>query len=729
MRRGGLLDRAASSGFPRNYPEAILGVRLWSTREILALVFACLAVLLSFLPTLLYDYVPEDQWRAFRYGSATRSGIDRFLACVELNAGFFIQTGRPLVWLTECTEHALVFRIHDLTTLRSLPIALAIVTLITFTARLGPAFGSRPGVTLATAAAILTPAYSFMLYQGLTGLMVLVALLCGGLAGGILGKAADPSLALRQPWKAYGSALALYLVGAFCYPIWASSAFVIALWVGIVRFWPDFDTSCRVVLKLLLTCVIFSMAYFALASTTRWASFSLGLHLPEAGVRSLTPLLDVGRLLNQASGALKSVDSLQVGFWAPGRGTLAVMLIVVAYCLWSVSTLRGQRPRAVKPFAQVLAVSFLGILVLLLSLGPWILSKSTDRVPHYFMVGNVYIYFGLLSGGLLLLRSGKLLARSNVLLILGVITACSAALLQFAVSWLVVSGSASEILLLKRQVAGRDLPSHVAVVPPKADAQWSTDSAWLRALIPGSVRGGNAQLASSGNPVTIAWMVSGVLREAQASSPEDSVEVVDCGFDVSVHSVRTLNSDCVASSPLLLDAISVSASDQGTVRLPRDGVLANLSVLTERTTLPKVIRESPPGLAYSAVANRFVPPFDASGLPIASQPGWHADWGDLPERTWLTIDFAARQAAYVHRLALMSQDGHPSRAPSLLLLESVDSTTTDQVLKVNCRQYWDGSWNEVALNQPLMAGSLRVRVLSNCGDSDLMTVRGLAFRE
>lgn len=69
-----------------------------------------------FLPTLLFDYVPQDQWRAFRYEQTMAAG--KFESICNTLPKFYTRTGRPLVWIGECLEHTLANSISDLTKLR-----------------------------------------------------------------------------------------------------------------------------------------------------------------------------------------------------------------------------------------------------------------------------------------------------------------------------------------------------------------------------------------------------------------------------------------------------------------------------------------------------------------------------------------------------------------------------------------------------------------------------------
>src|SRR5205814_8092186 len=81
-------------------------------------------LVVAYLPTVIYDYVPPDQWRAFRYSVLETSASARCRATTRMLPPLYIRTGRPLVWIGEAIEHTVVNKISDFTLLR--PICLLV---------------------------------------------------------------------------------------------------------------------------------------------------------------------------------------------------------------------------------------------------------------------------------------------------------------------------------------------------------------------------------------------------------------------------------------------------------------------------------------------------------------------------------------------------------------------------------------------------------------------------
>lgn len=141
-----------------------------------AIALALLLVGIGYGPTMVHDYVPQDQWRAFRYSVRAGSAVTRWSDCAELTAPFYTRSGRPLVWLGECAEHSFTSTIHDLSRLRPLVLALVLATVLLLGRLLTSVMGSLPGGITVAAVMVCSPAYAFMVFQGVTGAAVLFGL-------------------------------------------------------------------------------------------------------------------------------------------------------------------------------------------------------------------------------------------------------------------------------------------------------------------------------------------------------------------------------------------------------------------------------------------------------------------------------------------------------------------------------------------------------------------------
>ena len=109
-------------------------------------VAAVLVVLLfAYLPTLQYDYVTQDQWRAFRYSVEGEPPLVQGKWCGLAVWQFYVQTGRPFVWFGECVEHAIVSRISDFSYVRPLVFGVVLLTVPYLGSVLAPLIGGFPG--------------------------------------------------------------------------------------------------------------------------------------------------------------------------------------------------------------------------------------------------------------------------------------------------------------------------------------------------------------------------------------------------------------------------------------------------------------------------------------------------------------------------------------------------------------------------------------------------------
>src|SRR5262249_34661994 len=131
-------------------------------------------------------------------------------------------TGRPLVWMTECIEHAVVAKISDFIFIRPFVLAVVLATVVYVGRVLGSLIGSRIAGTLAATLFVMAPGYSFMYLQGGPALMVLIAPILAAASFDSLRKRLDakPSSLSFFVLKLWLPCL-LFLAACMIYPIWA----------------------------------------------------------------------------------------------------------------------------------------------------------------------------------------------------------------------------------------------------------------------------------------------------------------------------------------------------------------------------------------------------------------------------------------------------------------------------------------------------------------------------
>ena len=119
--------------------------------------------------------------------------------------------------------------------------------------------------------------------------------------------------------------------------------------------------------------------------------------------------------------------------------------------------------------------------------------------------------------------------------------------------------------------------------------------------------------------------------------------------------------------------------------------------------------------------------YGPAGLLAATQPGWHAvQPPKCPES--LTLDLRTRRE--IRLLGLLPQDGLPARAPKAIRVEISDDGNSWTAVAGSddaCAPNTPDGWSNIHFAKPVTTRYLRVIILSNCGDAQLLTLRGLRF--
>lgn len=128
--------------------------KYWNTETVLSkglILTTLLLLVMAYLPTLQFDYVTQDQWRAFRYSTLEQTPYERAKACVE---------------------HKAVAKISDFIYLRPIVLSTVLISAVYLGAELAPIVGGLAMGVLAASAFLMAPGYSFIYLQGMSALMV-----------------------------------------------------------------------------------------------------------------------------------------------------------------------------------------------------------------------------------------------------------------------------------------------------------------------------------------------------------------------------------------------------------------------------------------------------------------------------------------------------------------------------------------------------------------------------
>jgi hypothetical protein len=223
-------------------------------------------LLLAYLPTLQYDYVTQDQWRAFRYSVEGEPPLVRAKQCGLMVAPFYFLTGRPFVWFGECVEHAIVSRISDFRYVRPVVFGVVLLTVLYLGSVLAPLIGGFPLGISAAAAFIVTPGYSFMYLQGMPAIMVLISILLSAMSFFLY--SSGISHEGNPPLKVIVSSGALFIAACFIYPAYAFIVVTLILIEFGLGPSPLFMARARLAVNKLLFYFGASLVYYALVQAS-----------------------------------------------------------------------------------------------------------------------------------------------------------------------------------------------------------------------------------------------------------------------------------------------------------------------------------------------------------------------------------------------------------------------------------------------------------------------------
>lgn len=291
---------------------------------------ALLLILAVYLPTTVADYVPQDQWRAFRYDLEAQPTLAHLKRCKRIVSQFYLHTGRPLVWWGECLEHVLVEQIADFRPLRTF----CLLFVLASACFLSVAF-LRVGIgwwlSCMTAGLLLVSyGYSFMYLQGLTALPVLCAVPLAAGSFWLLIKSRLGEVGAFQERQIRVAALVmaglLFLIACLMYPSFAfvvlPLAFVESFYgrkrdarASLVRlaFLGGFYTLVSVVYFVLVKLLI---AMFAKQSAVELGSYQFAVNADPAAI--LDRCLQIPRYM---------VHSPVLGDWFPAPLLFAFLVL------------------------------------------------------------------------------------------------------------------------------------------------------------------------------------------------------------------------------------------------------------------------------------------------------------------------------------------------------------------------------------------------------------------
>jgi hypothetical protein len=127
--------------------------------------------------------------------------------------------------------------------------------------------------------------------------------------------------------------------------------------------------------------------------------------------------------------------------------------------------------------------------------------------------------------------------------------------------------------------------------------------------------------------------------------------------------------------------------------------------------------------------------YGPEGLLKAAEPGWHARRTPVYPQT---VTFAFVNPQQISQVGFLPQSDHVNRFPKNVAVEISEDADTWRSLfgletwkevaavENDCKAPAE-IWREHRLGSAVRTGNIRLTILSNCGDPDLLTLRGVRF--
>lgn len=668
-----------------------------------------LFVLFAYLPTLQSDYVTQDQWRAFRYSTDGEPAMVRGKICGVTVWKFYVQTGRPFIWFSECIEHAAVSQISDFKYVRPFVLAIVLLSTLYVGVVLAPSLGGLAIGVSAAGAFMFAPGYSFMYAQGMTAGMVLLSVPLAAASFQYL-RIIDEEVGFRRKVRSLLVGCTLFISACLIYPTFAFVVVPLALIEFGFHGSRPLPVRLRVLFSKLVFYVIASVFYYAIIKLSVFFMEVWGGKLQSLGIYDVTvqktPSVIVERILE----CLRYFHAMPLlNFEAPAG--LAVVLIAIAS---AVAGFAGySHDKRIRAIVWTAGAFFTNMIVLLASISPWLVSNMNSLATRHLLPW--YLFFCASIVGVLYIALSRLLKMKPtwipVALLLGVLLPVAVA--QHRLSSLEVMVSSLEIQTMRDRISdwveakGWTNNRYVLVILPTRPRPTVVETLYPN-LGAGDI---NAALASSQNTVSIPWMLNALLRERH---DRPKLRLIDCSSDHVCANAAAQDPNVIALGYTKgMDIISSSV----------DPFIINLSLFTSSPVTPSIVRIKGPTVTVSSMLNDLGP----YGLLTAMQPGWHSAQRPKYPQT-IEIDLADEKT--FDKLSLLPQDSFVSRMPSLveLSVRSENGAWVEKgVFDDLCNAAGPDAWHTLRLDSPVKARFVRLTILRNCGDPELLTLKGLRF--
>lgn len=364
----------------------ILELKIPDKLGIFYFVIVASLVVFAYLPTLQYDYVFNDQWRTFQYSLLDEPSAIKALKCYNSRIGFDIKTGRPLVSIGECLEHAFVAKISDFSKTRPIVLFVVVCTVFCLGMVLSPSLGGLKNGTAIGALFVFSPGYAFIYHIGLSTIMILIALILAAISYVIFRQAIDGN---RDKFKISVSAV-LFLIACLIYPAWAFVVFVFSL--------IDYLFSTQLGGKKRLKCLLVKIVFFSIVVVIYYLIIEILSFFVDPGVQTgsdykfsanFSPTYLYKRFVTALFyySALPPLNTLYLSLFP-----LKFVFLFLVVTVHSIFIFKNTNHKFITSVFSVLFTITISISVLFLSISPWLFSNMPNLSQRYFIPFFLFFY-------------------------------------------------------------------------------------------------------------------------------------------------------------------------------------------------------------------------------------------------------------------------------------------------------------------------------------------------
>lgn len=673
----------------------------------------------AYYPTLFYDYVTQDQLRSFRYTSYNNHFLDRFLECKDLIVDFYIQTGRPLVWMSECIEHSFVDSIKDFKFLRLGSFFIVVVTFFSLLKALELAVNNTLKAAVIAVLFLLNPGYSFMYLQGLAALMVLISIVLSSISFiNLMFFFRHPSIYYKYLYLVISGIF--FLTSCMIYPAWA----FIAVTLIVIYLFSNEEYAFKKKLintaYMLTFLVLISIIYYFLTKKYYFIPYENSDINNNLGIYEVTMELNFHVILHRVKMILHYLYATPLINFISAPG-LSCLIIIVFSIIYNYRNMIRDNKRSLALLSLFIILQVIGILLLLLgSLSPWIVSNMDNFTTRHAIPLTLFLCYAIVFSISLAIQCKTKTINNRLLLIIYLYLLIPTTLTQSNSTVLEIVTTISEIKYIKAKLVKWIESDHfnnkklLLVIRPSVPRLAAIEKFYTDKIYGFD----NVVLASSKNPVSIPWMINAAFKELKLSN---KYSLIDCGFDTKKCARNALINH---NNIVISYAYGLPDIHDKIIKIPEMPYIINLSELTSYPTYPLFsIIDFPKILASSTLEG-----MGPGGLLKFTQPGWHAEKNpDYPQS--IKIDF--KETKQFTSISFLPQSKNlVSRAPKKVKINiSNDNKNWIEIVNSNDICLYDNATEMFKLLMPkaITTQYIKIDIIENCGDPHLLTLRGLVF--